>query len=139
MKAYEAGQASYFATPPVNLVYAFHASLTAITKSSPSLEERFKIHKDASAKLRAAAAALGLKQVALDPAYAANGMTAVREAHIGASLLNHLVFFSFTSQKELWHRTSFLVWVRGASSLLAVSIRILKVSAVSHFTPFTMI
>ena len=56
MKAYESGQASYFATPPVNLVYAFHASLTTITKSQPSLEERFKIHKDASAKLKAAAA-----------------------------------------------------------------------------------
>ena len=77
MKAYESGQASYFATPPVNLVYAFHASLTTITKSQPSLEERFKIHKDASAKLKAAAAELGLKQVALDPAFAANGMTAV--------------------------------------------------------------
>jgi hypothetical protein len=31
MKAYEAGQAAYFATPPVNLIYAFHASLSLIT------------------------------------------------------------------------------------------------------------
>ena len=31
MKAYEAGTAAYFATPPVNLIYAFHASLSLIT------------------------------------------------------------------------------------------------------------
>ena len=31
MKAYEAGTAAYFATPPVNLIYAFHASLSTIT------------------------------------------------------------------------------------------------------------
>ena len=33
MQAYEAGTAAYFATPPVNLIYAFHASLSQITKS----------------------------------------------------------------------------------------------------------
>lgn len=32
MRAYEAGQAAYFATPPVNLIYAFHASLALITR-----------------------------------------------------------------------------------------------------------
>lgn len=31
MKAYEAGKPAYFATPPVNLIYAFHASLSLIT------------------------------------------------------------------------------------------------------------
>jgi len=34
MKAYEAGKASYFATPPVNLIYAFHASLSLINRKS---------------------------------------------------------------------------------------------------------
>lgn len=77
MKAYEGGVASYFATPPVNLIYAFHESLTQITKASPSLEDRFKLHREASQRIKSAAAELGLKQVPLDPAYAANGMTAV--------------------------------------------------------------
>lgn len=31
MKAYEEGRAAYFATPPVNLVYAFREALLAIT------------------------------------------------------------------------------------------------------------
>lgn len=77
MKAYEAGNAAYFATPPVNLIYAFHASLTAIIKSSPSLEERFAIHREASLRIKDAAAKLGFKQLALEPAFAANGMSAV--------------------------------------------------------------
>lgn len=76
MKAYEAGTAAYFATPPVNLIYAYNASLTRITKSSPSLQERFKLHREVSQRFKNAAAELGLKQVP-DPAYAANGMTAV--------------------------------------------------------------
>ncbi|KAF4594170.1 hypothetical protein EYR40_008973 [Pleurotus pulmonarius] len=77
MKAYESGAAAYFATPPVNLIYAYHASLTSITKSSPSLPDRFKIHRQVSNQVKDAAAELGLKQVPLDPAYAANGMTAL--------------------------------------------------------------
>lgn len=32
MHAYEEGKAAYFATPPVNLVYALHASLALITR-----------------------------------------------------------------------------------------------------------
>jgi len=77
MQAYEAGRASYFATPPVNLVYAFHASLTQITKGVPSLEERFQLHREASQRVKDTAEALGLKQVAVDSKYAANGMTAL--------------------------------------------------------------
>jgi len=77
MKAYEQGNAAYFATPPVNLIYAFNASLTTITKSSEvSLEERFKLHREASQRVKSAAEDFGLKQVS-DPENAANGMTAV--------------------------------------------------------------
>jgi len=77
MKAYEQGTAAYFATPPVNLVYAFNASLRTITKSSEvSLEERFKLHREASQRIKSAAKELGLKQVS-DPENAANGMTAL--------------------------------------------------------------
>ncbi|KAJ7355552.1 pyridoxal phosphate-dependent transferase [Mycena albidolilacea] len=77
MKAYEAGNAAYFATPPVNLIYAYHASLSQITKKSPSLEERFELHRKASQQIKDTAAELGLKQLALDPAFAAQGMTAL--------------------------------------------------------------
>jgi len=77
MKAYEHGVGAYFATPPVNLIYAFNASLTTITKSSEvSLEERFKRHEEASKRVKSAAEELGLKQVS-DPENTANGMTAV--------------------------------------------------------------
>lgn len=78
MKAYESGSAAYFATPPVNLIYAFHASLSKITKSSPSLAERYELHREASRRIKTAATELGLKQLPLDPAFSANGMTAVR-------------------------------------------------------------
>lgn len=77
MKAYEGGGAAYFATPPVNLIFAFHQSLTQLLKSSPSLEERFARHKEVSQRVKAAAAELGLKSVPVNAAEAANGMTAV--------------------------------------------------------------
>ncbi|CAE6450187.1 unnamed protein product [Rhizoctonia solani] len=77
MQAYEKGVPSYFATPPVNLVYAFHASLSSITQRQPSLEERFRLHREASFKIKQAMTDLGLKLVPKDLAYAATGMTAV--------------------------------------------------------------
>ena len=77
MKAYESGVGMYFATPPVNLVRAFHASLKQITRGVPSLEDRFQLHRDAAQRVRSAAAELGLKPVPVDPKYTANGMTAV--------------------------------------------------------------
>ncbi|KAF9078171.1 PLP-dependent transferase [Rhodocollybia butyracea] len=77
MKAYESGNAAYFATPPVNLIYAFNASLTKITKSSPSLAQRYELHRTASQRIKTAAKELGLKPVPLEPTSAANGMTAL--------------------------------------------------------------
>ncbi|THH01050.1 hypothetical protein EW026_g1559 [Hermanssonia centrifuga] len=77
MKAYENGTPAYFATPPVNLIRAFHTSLTQITKANISLEERFQLHRDAAKRVRSAAADLGLKLVPVDPACTANGMTAI--------------------------------------------------------------
>lgn len=63
---------------PVNLIHALHTSLTQITRSSSvSLEERFKRHRDASKQIKDAVTELGLRQVATNPAFAANGMTAV--------------------------------------------------------------
>ncbi|OCB86423.1 PLP-dependent transferase [Sanghuangporus baumii] len=77
MRAYEAGQAMYFATPPVNLIYALNASLTSITKSAPSLPERFAIHKEQSARFRKAMKSMGLKPLAKNEVEQANGMTAI--------------------------------------------------------------
>ncbi|KAG2011415.1 alanine-glyoxylate transaminase [Coprinopsis cinerea AmutBmut pab1-1] len=89
MNAYESGSPAYFATPPVNLIYAYHASLSIITgkrnasaASQPAevvvpLEERFALHKAASQRVKAAAAELGLSQLPQADGEAANGMTAL--------------------------------------------------------------
>lgn len=63
MQAYEQGKAAYFATPPVNLIYAFSASLARIVDGSPSLDERFRLHREAARKVRQAVTDLNLKQV----------------------------------------------------------------------------
>ncbi|KAI0350681.1 PLP-dependent transferase [Trametes cingulata] len=93
MRAYESGTAAYFATPPVNLIYAFHASLTQLTKRAPSLSERFRLHREASARVKKAAEELGLRQLPLDPKYAANGMTALYfpDGLVASDLLPRLV------------------------------------------------
>lgn len=77
MKAYEGGSAAYFATPPVNLINAYHESLSQITKASPSLDERLILHRETSSRIKAAAAELGLSQLPARLEIAANGMTAV--------------------------------------------------------------
>ena len=77
MKAYENGTPAYFATPPVNLIRAYHASLTQIAKSNISLENRLQLHREAAQRIRDAATDLGLKLVPTDPHYTANGLTAV--------------------------------------------------------------
>jgi alanine-glyoxylate transaminase/serine-glyoxylate transaminase/serine-pyruvate transaminase len=77
MKAYEEGRAAYFATPPVNLVFALHAALTRIVKGSPSLEERFRLHQQAKDRIRGTAKELGLRLLAQDEADASNGLTAI--------------------------------------------------------------
>ena len=60
-----------------NLIYALEASLKSITEGSPNLEERFAIHKSASALFKSEALKLGFTQVPNNPAHAANGMTAL--------------------------------------------------------------
>ncbi|KAH7890719.1 alanine-glyoxylate transaminase [Phlebopus sp. FC_14] len=77
MKAYEKNSAAYFATPPVNLIYAYHASLSQITQGSVSLQDRFKAHKEASRRVKKAAEELGFRGVPLSEDIAANGMTAL--------------------------------------------------------------
>ncbi|KIJ62042.1 hypothetical protein HYDPIDRAFT_176791 [Hydnomerulius pinastri MD-312] len=77
MKAYESNAAAYFATPPVNLIYAYHASLSQITQGAVSLEDRFKAHKEASRQIKKAAEEIGFRGVPLSEDVAANGMTAL--------------------------------------------------------------
>ena len=77
MKGYESGTPAYFATPPVNLIHAYRQSLSQITKASPSLDERLKLHRETSNRIKAAAKDLGLSQLPAHPDIAANGMTAV--------------------------------------------------------------
>lgn len=77
MQAYEKGSAAYFATPPVNLIYAYHQALSQIFDAPGSLEVRLQRHRETSARIKAAAKEIGLKSVPVNPANAANGMTAV--------------------------------------------------------------
>ncbi|KAK0501243.1 PLP-dependent transferase [Armillaria luteobubalina] len=74
MRAYDSGSPAYFATPPVNMVYAYHASLKQITVR---LEERFRAHQRASERIKAVAKQLGYTQIPKRPSIAANGMTAI--------------------------------------------------------------
>ncbi|BGP49457.1 hypothetical protein JCM10450v2_005348 [Rhodotorula kratochvilovae] len=77
MESYEKGTPGYFATPSVNLIYALEASLNTIVAGAVSLEDRFKLHREASAKFRAEARELGFKTVAVSDEASANGMTAL--------------------------------------------------------------
>jgi alanine-glyoxylate transaminase/serine-glyoxylate transaminase/serine-pyruvate transaminase len=63
---------------PVQLVYALHAALTAITKESPSLTERLENHKQASKKVKDTLGDLGFGFVPKRREIAANGMSAVK-------------------------------------------------------------
>lgn len=75
MKNYEAKKPSYFATPSPHLIHALHTGLTQIL--ARPLAERFAGHKAASDKVKKAVGELGLRQVAVDPAFQAHGMTAM--------------------------------------------------------------
>jgi len=77
MQTYEKNTAGYFATPPVNLVYAYHASLNQILHGSVSLEERFARHREVSQRVKIEAEKLGYRGVPLGADVAANGMTAL--------------------------------------------------------------
>jgi alanine-glyoxylate transaminase/serine-glyoxylate transaminase/serine-pyruvate transaminase len=74
MRNYENNKPSYFATPPTQLVHALHTTLTQITGD---VAARFAVHTEVSNKVKAAAAELGLKQLASRPEAQAHGMTAL--------------------------------------------------------------
>ncbi len=88
MEAYEARKASYFGTPPVNLIYALGESLEEIV--SEGMEARFRRHRIISEAFKAAMTALGLKQVpALE--VAAHTMSAIYYPEgVGKELLGEI-------------------------------------------------
>lgn len=76
MQAYEARKPSYFATPAVNLIFALNVSLGQIL--AEGMPQRFARHHRLGQACKAGIQALGLEQVPLTPAFAANTMTAPR-------------------------------------------------------------
>ena len=105
MQNYEAKKASYFATPPPQLIHALHTALTQIL--SRPLEQRFADHRAASQKIKKAVTDLGLKQLATKPENQANGMTAVylpegvQAPEILSSLMKKGVIFAGGLHKEI--------------------------------------
>ncbi|EXJ77764.1 alanine-glyoxylate transaminase/(R)-3-amino-2-methylpropionate-pyruvate transaminase [Capronia epimyces CBS 606.96] len=75
MQNYEAKKPSYFATPPTQLVNALHTALKQLL--SQPLEARFAQHRKISQYVKSEVTKLGLKQLPVDPANAANTMTAI--------------------------------------------------------------
>ncbi|KAG0175049.1 hypothetical protein DFQ30_001046 [Apophysomyces sp. BC1015] len=79
MKAYEAGQVSYFATPSVPLIFALHQSLKRMTGSP--IENRFGKHRQVASDFRKAIRAMGLNLMVRCEEQAANGITTVWLPH----------------------------------------------------------
>ncbi|MFE8604498.1 pyridoxal-phosphate-dependent aminotransferase family protein [Archangium violaceum] len=75
MEAYEGGRAAYFATPPVNLVYALDVSLGQILREG--MEARFARHQRMARAFRAGWKALGLKLLPVNESVAANTLSAL--------------------------------------------------------------
>jgi len=74
MKAYSNRKPSYFGTPAVNLVAALEVSLSLILKEG--LENRFARHRMTGEAFRSGLRALGLEQVPVSDAVAANTLSA---------------------------------------------------------------
>lgn len=75
MEAYRGRKGAYFATPPVNLVYALHESLKQIL--AEGLPARIARHKKMSEAFKVGINAIGLKQVPARPDIAATTMSAI--------------------------------------------------------------
>lgn len=74
MQAYEAGEPSYFGTPPVNLIWALDVSLGQILDEG--MEARFERHRRMSEAVKAAITALGMQQVPVSADRTATTLTA---------------------------------------------------------------
>jgi len=76
MQAYESGKPAYFATPPVQTVWALKTSLEQYATSEASLEKRWADHAAASDKIKNTLEKLGIKIIPLSRDVAAHGLTA---------------------------------------------------------------
>lgn len=74
MKAYEAGNGAYFATPSIQLIHALNTSLKEIL--SQPLSSRFEKNHALSVKFKENLESLGLKSVSKNPDTSANGLSA---------------------------------------------------------------
>src|SRR5690554_6831290 len=74
MKAYENKQASYFGTPPVNLIMALEKSLQAIVMEG--LDQRVDRHQRAGKAMRAALKAIGLEVLSKNEDITSNTLSA---------------------------------------------------------------
>ena len=105
MQNYEAKKASYFATPPVQLIHALHTTLSQIL--SQPLSERFAVHHETSHRIKETITSMGLKQLASKPENQANGMTAiylpegVKAPEILPNLMKKGVIFAGGLHKEI--------------------------------------
>jgi alanine-glyoxylate transaminase / serine-glyoxylate transaminase / serine-pyruvate transaminase len=86
MQAYEARTASYFATPPTNLILALSVGLSEIL--ADGMDARFALHERGAAALAAAWSALGLRPVPTRDRNAAHTLSALHyPAGVDASLV----------------------------------------------------
>jgi len=105
MKAYEANQPKYFATPSPQLIHALNVSLKQIL--SRDLNERFMKHRETSQRIKKVIDDLGLKQLASKKENQANGMTAiylpenVNQKDILAELSKDGIIFAGGLHKEI--------------------------------------
>lgn len=77
MQAYLVGKPAYFATQPVNLVFALERALAELMKGGEEgLAARIEAHRKAARRLRAVAAQLGMESLAVKGAEAA-GLSAI--------------------------------------------------------------
>jgi alanine-glyoxylate transaminase/serine-glyoxylate transaminase/serine-pyruvate transaminase len=76
MQAYEARKPAYFATPPINHIFALNTSLEMIL--SEGMEARWQRHERLSRACRAGLKAIGLEQVPLKQKLAAHTVSAPR-------------------------------------------------------------
>jgi len=89
MKAYEERRASYYGTPPVNLIWALNVSLGQILEEG--MEARFARHNWLSDALKAGITALGLTQVPVSADRTATTLTAPYYPEgVDATMLKHV-------------------------------------------------
>lgn len=101
---------AYFSTPCVQLITALEESLKIITEGSVSIEDRFRLHRENSRRVKKAVSAAGLHMVPVDIEAAANGMT-VSSFHVIILDPNSICLRLYMLQKVLKLLTLCQRWV----------------------------